>query len=74
MMNRAKRVAARTPGIGSGVVPQKAMIYLDNRGNEPDRKSLRVYFQNINTVKLGSEAAEDLHALKKILATGASIA
>ena len=73
MRSRAKRVAARTPGIGSKVVPQKAMSYLDTIYEEPERRSLRIYFQNINTLKLGSEAGEDLHALKKLSATGVSI-
>ena len=65
MRNGAERVAAGTPGIGSAVVPQKAMSYLYNIDDEPDRKNIRVYFQNIYTLKLGSEAAEDLHAPKK---------
>ena len=73
MRSRAKIVAARTSGIESEGVPQKAMSYSDKIYEEPDRKSLRVYFQNINTLKLGSEAAEDLHTLKKLSATGASI-
>ena len=46
---------------------------MDNIEEQPERGSIRVYFQNINTIKIGGEATEDIEALKKLAAVGASI-
>ena len=73
MKKRAKHTESLTPGIGNNNVPAPAKSYLDNMETEPDKRNLRIYFQNINTLKLGGNAEEDRRALKKLSAMGASM-
>ena len=73
MRKRARHTECLTPGIGNNNVPAPAKSYLDDIVKEPEKRNLRIYFQNINTLKLGGNAEEDVRALKKVSAMGASI-
>ena len=70
---RAIRKEGGTPAFISSERAKTPRSYLDNIEEQPERGSIRVYFQNINTIKIGGEAIEDIEALKKLAAVGASI-
>ena len=50
-----------------------AKSHLHNIDQEPTRGSLRLYFQNINTLKIGQGRKETEEAFKRLSASGVSI-
>ena len=67
------RKVGETPAFIRSERAKTPRSYLDNTEEQPERGSIRVYFQNINTIKIGGEATEDIEALKRLAAVGASI-
>ena len=47
--------------------------YLDKLDIEPTRKSLRVYFQNVNSLKIGKGRKETEESFKRLAASGVSL-
>ena len=54
-------------------VATESRSYLDNLEDEPTRKSLRVYFQNVNTLKVGQERKETEDSFRRLSASGTSL-
>ena len=70
---RARKKFSGTPVIMEKKSQEVPKSYLDSIEEEPVRGALRIYFQNVNTLKIGSEAAEDIRAVKKLTAVGTSV-
>ena len=70
---RAVRQTRRMPVLTGGILPEPPRNHLDSVETQPDKQCMRVYFQNINTLKIGGEAAEDIKALKKLVAVGTAV-
>ena len=70
---RAMRRVGRQPNVSNDREVEVPVSYLDNIETQPDRGSLRVYFQNVNTFKIGSDAVEEVEAMRKLAAVGASV-
>ena len=54
-------------------VAEESRSYLDCLEDEPTRKSLRIYFQNVNTLKVGSERKETEESFRKLSMAGTSL-
>ena len=70
---RAMRQTRRTPVLMGGILLEPPRSHLDSIETQPDKQCIRIYFQNVNTLKIGGEAAEDINALKKLAAVGTSV-
>ena len=70
---RAMGRVGRQPRINNNKGIEVPVSYLDDIETQPDCGSLRIYFQNVNTLKIGSDIVEDLEAMRKLAAVGTSV-
>jgi len=67
------RVRDRAVLLRQSELPEKEMSYLDDLDEEPVRGSIQVYFQNLNTPKLGIEIKEETELFKRLTTSGVSL-